>query len=53
MPAYAPAGAAIAGLPLTNVVAGERFTAAGFQVQAVGGRHAVIYDGQPDCVNLG
>jgi L-ascorbate metabolism protein UlaG (beta-lactamase superfamily) len=28
-------------------------TAAGFKVRAVGSRHAFIYDGQPDCANLG
>ncbi|MEV0169256.1 MBL fold metallo-hydrolase [Nonomuraea fuscirosea] len=32
---------------------GEDFTAAGFRVQAVCGRHAPIYGGRPDCVNLG
>jgi L-ascorbate metabolism protein UlaG (beta-lactamase superfamily) len=53
VPVYAPAGADIAGLPVTWVAPGEQFTAAGFQVHAVGGRHAVIYGGQPDCVNLG
>jgi L-ascorbate metabolism protein UlaG (beta-lactamase superfamily) len=53
VPVYAPAGADIPGLPLTRVSPGERFSAAGFPVEAVGGRHAVIYGGQPDCVNLG
>ena len=57
VPVYAPAGATIGnwpvGLPLTRVEVGERFTAAGFTVEAVGGRHAEIYGGQPDCVNLG
>jgi L-ascorbate metabolism protein UlaG (beta-lactamase superfamily) len=52
-PVYAPAGADLGGLPATRVSAGQIFTAAGFQVEAVGGRHAVIYDGQPDCPNLG
>jgi hypothetical protein len=31
----------------------EAFSAAGFRVRAVGGRHAIIYGGQPDCANLG
>jgi L-ascorbate metabolism protein UlaG (beta-lactamase superfamily) len=53
VPVYAPAGAGITGLPVTFVAPGEQFSAAGFQVRAVGGRHAVIYGGQPDCANLG
>lgn len=53
VPVYAPEGADIPGLSVIPVACGDRFTAAGFQVQAVGGRHAVIYDGQPDCANLG
>jgi L-ascorbate metabolism protein UlaG (beta-lactamase superfamily) len=53
VPVYAPAGADIPGLPVTWVAPDEQFIAAGFQVQAVGGRHAVIYGGQPDCANLG
>jgi L-ascorbate metabolism protein UlaG (beta-lactamase superfamily) len=37
-----------------NVVAvGDTFTAAGFAVHAVGGKHAVIYDGIPDTANIG
>lgn len=59
IPVYAPAGARIVGLELTRgleiipVEAGTEFTAAGFRVRAVGGRHALSYDGQPDCANLG
>ncbi|MFI6262711.1 MBL fold metallo-hydrolase [Micromonospora sp. NPDC051006] len=56
VPVYAPQGARLsdlAPLPVTQVRAGQRFTAAGFPVTAVGGRHAVIHDGQPDCANLG
>jgi L-ascorbate metabolism protein UlaG (beta-lactamase superfamily) len=53
VPVYAPAGADITGLDVTAVEPGESFTAAGFPVVAVGGRHAVIYDGDPNCVNLG
>lgn len=50
---YAPAGAAIDGVDVTTVTSGQTFTAAGFEVTAVGDRHAVIYGGQPDCANLG
>ncbi|MFC8722505.1 MBL fold metallo-hydrolase [Kitasatospora sp. NPDC057198] len=35
------------------VRAGEEFTAGGFGVRAVGGRHAETIDGYPDCANLG
>ncbi|WP_033219841.1 MBL fold metallo-hydrolase [Kitasatospora phosalacinea] len=35
------------------VRAGEAFTAGGFAVRAVGGRHAEIIDEYPDCANLG
>lgn len=40
-------------LPVRRVRPGERFDAAGFTVTAVGGRHATIHGGQPDCANLG
>lgn len=50
---YAPAGADITGPDITWVQPGEIFTAAGFTVQAVGGKHATIYGGQPACANLG
>lgn len=56
---YAPAGSylgrleAAPGCDVVRVTSGEEFTAAGFQVQAVGGQHAVIHGGQPDCRNLG
>jgi L-ascorbate metabolism protein UlaG (beta-lactamase superfamily) len=53
VPVYLPAEADIPGVPGIGVGADERFVAAGFSVRAVGGRHAVIYDGQPSCVNLG
>jgi L-ascorbate metabolism protein UlaG (beta-lactamase superfamily) len=36
-----------------GVDVGESFTAAGFAVTAVGGRHAEIIDGLPGCANLG
>ncbi|MET7987730.1 MULTISPECIES: MBL fold metallo-hydrolase [unclassified Streptomyces] len=53
VPVYAPADA---GIPLPDrigVSADTEFTAAGFRVRAVGGRHAFIYGGLPDCANLG
>ncbi|SCG53369.1 MBL fold metallo-hydrolase [Micromonospora halophytica] len=56
VPVFAPDDAdlpALAPLPVTRVRAGQRFDAAGFAVTAVGGRHAVIHDGRPDCANLG
>src|SRR5687768_14819540 len=53
VPVYAPADANIPQLEVIGVSPGEEFTAAGFRVRAVGGRHAFIYGGQPDCANLG
>jgi L-ascorbate metabolism protein UlaG (beta-lactamase superfamily) len=53
VPVYAPAGAKIPDLAHVSVVPDQEFTAAGFRVRALGGRHAVIYGGQPDCANLG
>jgi L-ascorbate metabolism protein UlaG (beta-lactamase superfamily) len=53
VPVYAPADADIPGLDVTGVRPDQEFTAAGFTVRAVGGRHAVIYGGKPDCANLG
>ncbi|MFG3698719.1 MBL fold metallo-hydrolase [Micromonospora sp. NPDC047620] len=56
VPVFAPEGAALPGpvpLPVTRVGAGQRFTAAGLTVTALGGRHATIHGGQPDCANLG
>lgn len=53
VPVYAPADASIPRLVVTGVTSGEEFTAAGFRVRAVGGRHAFIHNGQPDCANLG
>ncbi|MDI2130653.1 MBL fold metallo-hydrolase [Yinghuangia seranimata] len=35
------------------VEVGERFTAAGFTVDVVGGQHAEIYEGLPGCANVG
>lgn len=59
VPVFAPAEANLGsldltrGLDITRVDSGEDFTAAGVPVRAVGARHAAIYDGQPDCANLG
>lgn len=53
VPVYAPAEANIPRLEVMGVSSGVEFTAAGFRVRAVGGRHAFIYGGQPDCANLG
>lgn len=50
---FAPADAKIGGLDCTRVTSGQEFTAAGFGIKAAGGRHAFVYDGQPDCANLG
>ena len=53
VPVHVPQAADIPGLDVIRVTAGQEFIAAGFTVRAVGGRHAVIYGGQPDCANLG
>jgi L-ascorbate metabolism protein UlaG (beta-lactamase superfamily) len=53
VPVYAPADADIPGLETVAVASGEEFTAAGFRVRAVGGRHAFIHEDRPDCANLG
>jgi len=53
VPVYAPAGADLRDFDAHRVEPGERFTAAGFSVEAVGGRHAEIHGGLPDCPNLG
>ena len=53
VPVYAPAEAAIPQLAVRRVHVGEDFTAGGFRVRAVGGRHATVYNEQPDCPNLG
>jgi L-ascorbate metabolism protein UlaG (beta-lactamase superfamily) len=52
-PVYAPAGATLDGLDFTPVTPEVEFTAAGFRVRPVGGRHAFIYGGLPDVPNLG
>src|SRR6185295_7082605 len=52
-PVYAPAGARISKVDVTRVEAGREFVAAGFRVMPLGGRHAIIHNGSPDCANLG
>ena len=53
LPVFAPVGADVDGLDVTRVSPDQRFEAAGFTIHAVGGRHAFIYEGEPDCPNLG
>ena len=53
IPIHAPAEAQIPGLPFSGLAAGDEVDLAGFRVTAVGGRHALIYEGRPDCANLG
>jgi L-ascorbate metabolism protein UlaG (beta-lactamase superfamily) len=50
---WAQAAAARLGDVVVGVDVGDAFTAGGFGVQAVGGMHAEIIDGLPDCPNLG
>jgi L-ascorbate metabolism protein UlaG (beta-lactamase superfamily) len=52
-PVYAPAGADIPYVRPIPVTPGERFVAAGFPVQAVGGHHATVHSGQTGVANLG
>jgi L-ascorbate metabolism protein UlaG (beta-lactamase superfamily) len=62
VPVYAPDDPRLAerldrrhrgGMKLNLVEPRTEFQAAGFNVQAVGGRHAFVYDGLPDIANLG
>jgi L-ascorbate metabolism protein UlaG (beta-lactamase superfamily) len=53
VPVFAPTTARLPGLDATPVSAGDTFTAAGFDVAAVGGAHARIYGDLPACANLG
>lgn len=53
VPVFAPAAADLSGLDTKAVEAGGSLTVAGFHVQAVGGRHAAVLDGQVTCANLG
>ena len=52
-PVYAPADARIQGVDAIGLNPGDEFTAAGFRITAVGGRHATVYRDKPDCANLG
>ncbi len=56
LPVFAPQDADLElpeGVDVVRVSAGDVLDVAGFQVRAVGGRHATTYDGRPDCANLG
>jgi len=53
VPVYAPADAVIPYVQPHPVRLGEELSVAGFTVRTVGGRHATIYGGLPDCANLG
>lgn len=53
VPVHAPADADVPRLEATRVTPGAEFTAAGFRVRAVGGRHAPVHAGRPACANLG
>ncbi len=54
---YAPAAVAeqlsANGVTAHAVEVGSVFTVAGFSVLAVGGRHAEVFGGTPDCANIG
>ncbi|GAA1033904.1 MBL fold metallo-hydrolase [Virgisporangium ochraceum] len=58
-PVFAPAGADLPVLDrvrafgLRDLDPGDAVEVAGFSVRAVGGRHATVYAGRPDCANLG
>lgn len=53
LPVWAPRGADLGGLEFTPVESGQTFTVEGFDITAVGGRHAEIVPGQELCANLG
>ncbi|MFD0275047.1 MBL fold metallo-hydrolase [Kitasatospora sp. NPDC127111] len=53
LPAAAAHHASALGDAAVVVESGERFEAAGFGVEAVGGLHAEIYEGLPGCANVG
>ena len=50
---WAEAARARLGDAVVGIAADDTFTADGFEVRAVGGEHAEIIDGLPDCANLG
>src|SRR3954451_23752724 len=45
LPVWAPRGADLAGVPFTAVDPGETLLVEGFEVHAVGGRHAAVVPG--------
>ena len=53
LPVWAPRGADLGDLPFAPVDTGQSLTVAGFDVLAVGDRHAAIVAGQEVCANLG
>jgi len=53
LPVWAPRGADLGDLAFTPVDPGEVLTVEGFEVRAVGGRHAAVVTGQEVCANLG
>ena len=53
VPVHAPVGAKIDGVRLEPIQAGDTLEIDGLGVRAVGGRHATIHAGRPDCANLG
>ena len=53
VPVWAPRGADLDGLPYTAVEPGQSLRIEGFEVTAVGGRHAAVVAHQEVCANLG
>jgi L-ascorbate metabolism protein UlaG (beta-lactamase superfamily) len=52
-PVYAPAGADLPGVRHTPVTIGDEFEAAGLPIRVIGGPHALIHGGLPDCPHVG
>ena len=53
LPVWAPRGADLGDLAFTPVDPGQSLRIEGFEVTAVGGRHAAVVPGQEVCANLG
>ena len=53
LPVWAPRGADLDGLAFTPVDPGQSLRIEGFEVTAVGGRHAAVVPGQEVCANVG
>jgi L-ascorbate metabolism protein UlaG (beta-lactamase superfamily)/catechol 2,3-dioxygenase-like lactoylglutathione lyase family enzyme len=53
LPVWAPRGADLDGLPFTPLDPGDELTVEGFDVRAVGGRHAAVVPTQEGCANVG